>query len=153
MTCERLVPTADLQDITFNKKESISHSSTGERVFPFFILISLASFKSEFSQEKFKDDHFNEAKAQIKNTDNATRAKKTTILRLQVPSHRTNCYKHAFLFLPDLHRKNGRRKKWGQHIREGTHSDRCRQSPENTSLKCMSLSTILSGCRLRSPWP
>lgn len=25
--------------------------------------------------------------------------------------------------------------------------------PENTSLKCMSLSTILSGCRLQSPWP
>lgn len=35
----------------------------------------------------------------------------------------------------------------------GTHSDRCRQSPENTSLKCMSLSAILSGCRLASPWP
>lgn len=50
-----------------------------------------------------------------------------------------------------------RRRKWGQHRRKadgaGTHSDRCRQSPENTSLKCMSLSAILSGCRLPSPWP
>lgn len=50
-----------------------------------------------------------------------------------------------------------RRRKWGQHRRKadgaGTHSDRCRQSPENTSLKCMRLSTILSGCRLPSPWP
>lgn len=35
----------------------------------------------------------------------------------------------------------------------GTHSDRRRQSPENTSLKCMSLSAILSGCRLALPWP
>lgn len=57
------------------------------------------------------------------------------------------------IILPNLQRKNQRRRKWGQHRKSGTHSDRCRQSPENTSLKCMSLSTILSGCRLQSPWP
>lgn len=30
----------------------------------------------------------------------------------------------------------------------GTHSDSCRNSPQNTSLKCRSLSTILSGSKL-----
>lgn len=61
------------------------------------------------------------------------------------------------IILSNLRRKMERRRKWGQRRRKadgaGTHSDRCRQSPENTSLKCMSLSTILSGCRLPSPWP
>lgn len=56
-----------------------------------------------------------------------------------------------------LHRKMERRRKWGPHRRKadraGTHSDRCRQSPENTSLKCKSLPAILSGCRLPPPWP
>lgn len=52
-------------------KDLISHNSTGELVF-FFIATSVVTFKSEFSQEKFKDHHFNAPKAQIKNTGDVT---------------------------------------------------------------------------------